>query len=92
MTHGGSVLDADPRVIAVLRMRVSTAGRLVYGEAIEVETEQLRRFTTWAGLANEVRDLVAASLAGTTGTSSDGPVQVTRTEETSPSAELRSEA
>jgi hypothetical protein len=57
----GRATDGDRQVIAVLRVRVSSAGRLRYGEAIEAETEHMRRFTTWIGLVMQVRGLIAES-------------------------------
>jgi hypothetical protein len=64
VVHGRPVLDADRQVTAVVRVRISQAGRLVYGEAIEAESERFRRFTDWSELATQLRSLIEEAVIG----------------------------
>ena len=50
-------------VVAVLRLVVTRRGRLLYGEAIDAETEQTKRFSGWRGMDPAVRTLVGRATA-----------------------------
>ena len=54
-------------VVAVLRLVVTRRGRLLYGEAIDAETEQARRFSGWQGLDPAIRGLVDRATAQAVG-------------------------
>jgi hypothetical protein len=46
-------------VVAVLRLIVSATGGLVFGEAIDPETERRHRFSGWHGLKLALHDVIA---------------------------------
>jgi len=52
-------LNDDRLIVAILRLQVSGGGALQYGEAIDAETEQARRFMTWDVLVDQLRALAA---------------------------------
>lgn len=56
--------QGDQLVVAVLRMRVSSDGELVYGETVGAEGERRGRFSSWTGMVADVRSLVAEALHG----------------------------
>jgi hypothetical protein len=58
----GSLTDRLP-VVAVLRLVVTRGGRLLYGEAIDAETEQTKRFSGWRGMDPAIRTLVGTATA-----------------------------
>ncbi len=64
-------LDVDRQVVAVLRLRVSPHGELVYGETIDAATERRRRFSSWSGLISDVRSLIAEALHDDPGANAD---------------------
>jgi hypothetical protein len=57
-------LNDNRLIVAILRLRVSYDGVLLYGEAIDADTERARRFMTWSGLADQVRALISDSISG----------------------------
>lgn len=60
MPEQGDDTRPEPlQVVAVLRLLVTRRGRLLYGEAIEAETEVGRRFKGWAGLDAAVKGVIA---------------------------------
>ena len=54
-------------VVAVLRLVVTRRGRLLYGEAIDAETEQTKRFSGWRGMDPAIRTLVGRATARVSG-------------------------
>ena len=59
--HGRDALSERRLVVVVLRLMVSGRGQLGYGEAVDVETEQRRRFNGWSELEAALRLLIAAA-------------------------------
>lgn len=57
--QGGDTRAEALQVVAVLRIVVTRRGRLLYGEAIDAETEVGRRFKGWAGLDAAVKGVIA---------------------------------
>jgi hypothetical protein len=57
-----SEVDAARQVVAVLRIRVTEGGELLYGETIDAATERHRRFSSWIGLVADMRSLIAEAL------------------------------
>lgn len=49
-------------MVAVLRLIVSATGGLVFGEAIDPETERGHRFSGWHGLDVALREVIADSI------------------------------
>ena len=56
-----ALTDRRP-LVAVLRLVVTGRGRVLYGEAIDAETEVRRRFNGWRGMTVAIRALVAEAL------------------------------
>ena len=60
-------------VSVVIRLVLDRRGSLVYGEAMEVETEVSRRFTAWRQLTASVRACLAGAADGEAGRPSAQP-------------------
>jgi hypothetical protein len=56
LAHPG--LTDRREVVAVLRLIVSATGGLVFGEAIDPETERGHRFNGWHGLELALHDVI----------------------------------
>jgi hypothetical protein len=56
-------LTSQREIVAVLRLVVSGGGAVLYGEAIDAETELPRRFRDWIGMRAAIRELVTDALA-----------------------------
>jgi hypothetical protein len=60
--RGSQALTDRRPLVAVLRLVVTGRGRVLYGEAIDAETEVGRRFNGWRGMTAAIRALVAEAL------------------------------
>jgi hypothetical protein len=60
--HGREALSERRLVVVVLRLMVSGHGQLGYGEAVDVESEQRRRFGSWSELEAALRILIASAV------------------------------
>jgi len=70
----GAIALTDRReVVAVLRLIASATTGLVYGEAIDPDTEQRHRFSGWAGLEAAVEAVIEAALARPVADTAEGP-------------------
>jgi len=56
-------LASQREIVAILRIVVSGRGSVLYGEAIDAETEFHRRFRDWSGMRAAIRELVTDALA-----------------------------
>jgi hypothetical protein len=54
-------------VVAVVRVRVSNGGRLLYGEVIDARSERIRRFASWTDLVESMNALIGEAVGGRSG-------------------------